>query len=258
MSNLELMKPGAGAVTTTEQTSSAQLLAVIARAAASPEIDIGKMERLLAMQERVMAKEAESAFNNAMQAAQSEMPIVLKDAINPSTNSKFTKLETLYRAVVPVITRHGFAISFGTSDCPLPGHFRVTARVTNKGHSEKYQADIPSDHLGAKGAPSKTLTHGFGSSMSYGRRYLTMLIFNVATGDDDGNAAGKDADTPEIKAGLKAILWGHIKKHFPVSNWDQAQQNLIDENLIEQTENVRDLLNDVAAMRKLVKKLEAR
>ena len=36
-----------------------------------------------------------------------------------------------------------------------------------------------------------TQVHGVGSAFSYGRRYLTCLVFNIPTGDDDdGNAAG--------------------------------------------------------------------
>ena len=42
-----------------------------------------------------------------------------------------------------------------------------------------------------KGTQNKTATHAFGSTMSYGRRYLKLMIFDVATTDeDDGNAAG--------------------------------------------------------------------
>ena len=53
------------------QDQHAALLQVIARAAADPAVDIDKMERLLAMQERVMERNAEAAFNDAMRAAQS-------------------------------------------------------------------------------------------------------------------------------------------------------------------------------------------
>jgi hypothetical protein len=44
------------------------------------------------------------------------------------------------------------------------------------GHSRHYQADVPIDNTGPKGAQNKTMTHGFGSALSYGRRYLKLLI----------------------------------------------------------------------------------
>jgi len=49
------------------------LLEVIAKAARDPNVDIDKMERLLQMQERVQSRDAEVAFNQALNAAQSEM-----------------------------------------------------------------------------------------------------------------------------------------------------------------------------------------
>jgi hypothetical protein len=49
---------------------------------------------------------------------------------------------------------------------------------------------VPIDNKGPKGAQNKTDTHGFGSALSYGRRYLKLLIFDIATTDDDGRAAG--------------------------------------------------------------------
>jgi len=51
--------------------------------------------------------------------------------------------------------------------------------------------DMAIDDVGIKGSPNKTIPHAEGSSFLYGRRYLTCLIFNVPTGDDDdGNGAG--------------------------------------------------------------------
>lgn len=215
-----------------EHSLQSNILDVISRAAKDPSVDVEKMERLMAMQERVLARQAEMAFHTSMQAAQRAMPTVPKDGANPQTNSKFSKLETLYKKCVPVITDHGFSVSFGTADCPLPGHFRVVARVSHTaGHSERYQADVPSDHLGPKGLPNKTLTHGFGSSMSYARRYLMMLIFNVNTGDDnDGNGSG---DKGSNVTALVKRLWEMLA---PVrgkqNNWNEARKWLDDQRLL--------------------------
>jgi hypothetical protein len=92
---------------------------------------------------------------------------------------------------------------------------------------------------GAKGGETKTATHGFGSSMSYGRRYLTLLIFNISTTDDDGNGATgaiNDAQYAELdkllnetKADLRKFLmfmgvdalWA-----VPASKFNQAKRAL--------------------------------
>lgn len=168
------------------------ILNVIAKAAADPKTDVDKLERLLAMQERVLDREAEQAFNAALRAAQDEIHPIVKNRKNDSTKSSYADLEAVSDAIDPVFRKHGFSQSFGTADCPLEGHYRVTCRLSHTGgHHRDYQADVPADTVGLKGNQNKTATHGFGSALSYGRRYLKLLIADVATTDDDGRAAGK-------------------------------------------------------------------
>lgn len=191
------------------QSESAAILSIIERAATDPAIDVDKMERLLAMHERISARNAEQAFNEAMKEAQEAMPQVVRDAENSQTHSKYSRLETLAKVMNPVITRYGFSMSFGTDDSHMAGHYRVTCKVSHTGgHSRDYHADIPVDDVGAKGMKNKTLTHAFGSSMSYGRRYLTLLIFNVTMKDedDDGNRAGSGAITDDQKETLVGLI----------------------------------------------------
>lgn len=165
------------------------ILAVIARAAKDPNVDVDKMERLFAMQERVIARGSEQAFNEAMAAAQKEMPQIKRGGKNTTTNSTYAELDAMSEAMLPVVAKHGFSLSFGTDVSPLPNHYRVTCDVSHiGGHTRTYNADVPADLTGMKGTPNKTSTHAYGSTLSYGRRYLKMLIFDVATTDDDGRA----------------------------------------------------------------------
>jgi hypothetical protein len=167
------------------------IINVIARAASDPNTDVDKLERLLAMQERVLEREAEQRFHAAMRTAQEEMGPVLKNKANRETHSTYADLEQISKLMDPIIYRNGFSMSFGTADCPYQNHYRVTCDVSHTGgFSKHYQADVPIDNTGPKGAQNKTLTHGFGSALSYGRRYLKLLIFDIATTDDDGRAAG--------------------------------------------------------------------
>lgn len=172
------------------------ILNVIARAAADPNTDVDKLERLLAMQERVLAREAEQAFQEAMRAAQQEIKPVLANKKNPQTKSEYADLEALSDGIDPIIHKHGFTLSYGSDSSPLPDHYRVTCHAAHTGgHARDYHADVPIDMTGLKGERNKTTTHGWGSAMTYGRRYLKLLIFDVtittkATRDDDGNRAG--------------------------------------------------------------------
>lgn len=178
-------------VPATVETLGGGILNVIAKAAADPNVDVDKLERLLAMQERVLAREAEQAFNAALLAAQDEIRPIYRNKKNASTNSTYADLEAVSDAIDPIFRNHGFSSSFGTADCPMEGHYRVTCRLSHTGgHSRDYQADVPADTAGIKGNQNKTATHGFGSALSYGRRYLKLLIADVPTTDDDGRAAG--------------------------------------------------------------------
>lgn len=183
------------------------IMEVIQRAAADPNTDVDKLERLLGLYERLDSRKAEQEFNVAMVAAQQSMPSVFKNKVNDGTRSKYATLERVNDVIMPIITRHGFSLSFGSSESPLPDHYRVTCTLRHSsGHAVDYFVDVPADTHGAKGSQNKTKTHGFGSTMSYGRRYLTLLIFNVATtDDDDGNAAGGFC-TDEQVAYIKHLL----------------------------------------------------
>lgn len=188
--------------------STTAIVSVIERAAINPDIDVEKMERLFALQERMLTRNAEVAFNAAMRAAQEEMPKVLRNKRNDQTSSNYADLEKVNEIIVPVYTKHGFSLSFGTGDTQTLGHIRITCLVSHvDGHSRPYFCDMPLDLAGIKGNQNKTATHAHGSTMSYGRRYLTLLIFNVTlTNEDrDGNQPGDTINEDQI-ANLQALI----------------------------------------------------
>ena len=60
-------------------SDSAALLTAIEKAALNPQVDIGKVEQLLALYERIEGRRAEAAFNAALTAAQAAMRPVATD-----------------------------------------------------------------------------------------------------------------------------------------------------------------------------------
>lgn len=174
---------------------SASLMDVIARAASDPTVDIDKMERLIALQQQVAARDAEMAFNQAMNAAQAEMRPISANASNPQTRSRYATFDKLDRALRPIYTHHGFSLSFDEGDSPKPNHVRVLCYVAhNDGHTRTYHRDMPADGKGAKGGDVMTLTHAAGAAGSYGARYLLKGIWNVAVGDEDTDGNDVTAD----------------------------------------------------------------
>jgi hypothetical protein len=187
---------------------SAAVLSMITRAASDPNVDIDKMERLVQMREREQARQAEIAFNDALNRAQSQMGRIAADAVNPQTRSAYATYGQLDRALRPIYTTEGFALSFDTGANPPEGHVTVLCHASHRnGFTRTYRVDMPVDGKGAKGNDVMTKTHAMGSGMSYGRRYLLQAIFNIAIGqDDDGNGAGSAYVTEQQAATLRDRL----------------------------------------------------
>jgi len=164
-------------------------------AAADPRVDVAKMKELTALRRQMRMEDAEDAFKVALHAAQTEMRPIEADAANDQTHSKYATLYKVDKALRPIYSKHGLSVSFNTADCPLPNHTRVLAYVERGLFTREYQYDVAVDTKGPKGNDVMTKTHAGGSALSYGKRYLLLMIFNVTIGDpgrpadDDGNAA---------------------------------------------------------------------
>lgn len=185
-------------------------LHMIERASRDPNVDIDKMERLMAMHERMIAKQDETAFNDAMVQCQKEASTISADGNNPQTRSKYATYAKLDRVLRPIYTSHGMSISYSTADSPKPDHVRVIAYVSKGGYTRVYPLDMPADGKGAKGGDVMTKTHATGAAMSYGSRYLLKSIFNVAVGEEDadGNAGGRKAMAEGQIADFEAAIDG--------------------------------------------------
>jgi hypothetical protein len=178
----------------TPQSEATALIQAIERAAVNPAVDVEKMERLFALQERMMTRNAEASFNAAMASCQAEIRPIAANAENKQTHSEYATYAKLDSALRPIYTGHGFSISFDTGESPKPDHVRVLAYVAHaSGFTRTYKVDMPADGKGAKGGDVMTKTHATGAANSYGMRYLLKLIWNVAIGEDD-NDGNDDAE----------------------------------------------------------------
>lgn len=184
------------------QTQSETVLSVISRAAADPTCDIEKMERLMAMHERMQERDAETAFNAAMAEMQTNLPSIAERAKGHGS-IRYATLEDINDVVKPIMNQYGFAVSFRVSH--EGGNINVTGVLMHKaGHREETTIVLPSDTSGSKNA-----VQAVGSSVSYGKRYVMSALLNLTTRgeDDDGYAAAPVATITEQQAGLlEAIL----------------------------------------------------
>ena len=168
---------------------SAALISMIERAARDPTVDMAKMERLFELHRSAEDRQWMRAYNASMAAAQAEMVQVVRTTTNAHTKSNYAAFDAVAAAITPIITKHGFGLSFSTGKSSLPNHMRLICEATHaSGCCKTYESELPIDIAGINGSVNKTGIQAFGSTTTYGRRYMTMMIFNVATTDDnDGN-----------------------------------------------------------------------
>lgn len=182
-------------------TDSSAILAVISRAAADPSCDIEKMERLMAMHERMQASQASVAFNAAMADMQCELPSIAERGKGHGT-VRYATFEDINDVVKPIMQKHGFAVSFKVEH--HQGGINVTGVLMHKGgHREETTMLLPSDTSGSKNA-----VQAVGSSVSYGKRYVMSALLNLTTRgeDDDGLAAVPTAHVTLVQAAAISSL----------------------------------------------------
>ena len=124
---------------------------VLALAALQPGVNPEMFDRLVAWQEREQARQAEEAFNAAMNAAQAEIMPVARTAENSQTKSFYAKLEAVDAAIRPIYLRHGFNVAYGTVPPLVPGNIRVECEVSLGRHSKKVLPRGAGRHARAEG-----------------------------------------------------------------------------------------------------------
>lgn len=169
------------------------MVSMIERIAMDPNSDLDKLERMLAMKERLEATAAQSSFNESLAAAQAEMPAVAARHNNDQTRSKYAKLADIYEVCKPIAASHGFSFNAIPVAGGREGYINMKWTLRRGAHIESDVSEVPLDDKGMKGTANKTGTHAYGSTTSYGRRYIFCAVFDIAIGDDNDAANHKNA-----------------------------------------------------------------
>lgn len=187
-------------------TEQSTMLSIIEKASTSKDVNVDNLKAMLDMQERIMNKNAEIAFNQAMTRLQPKLPAIKKDAKikhNGKLISTYAKYEDIDRIIRPLYIEEGFSVSFNSkknADGSVT-YYGTLAHV--EGHSRTAEIDLPADTSGAKNA-----VQAKGSTMTYAQRYLVGMLFNLVFTDldDDGRASNKmisDEQVAEINSLIK-------------------------------------------------------
>lgn len=176
------------------QTETGAVVSMFERMVRDPSIPMDRIERVMDMMREMRREQAEEEFNNAMADTQRELTPVARDSFNPQTRSKYASYHAIDKAIRPVYTKHGLGVSFDEDEKSPEGFIRVLAFVSKGRHSKTFHYDSPIVTQGLAGKTMMTLTHARASAVTYAKRYLVGMIFNLSTGesdDDDGRAASQ-------------------------------------------------------------------
>jgi hypothetical protein len=161
---------------------------VIAKVAAVKDLNVDKLAKLLALQEDWERRAAATHYNEQMSLAQSHMTTISKDSVNPQTRSRYASLAALDEAIRPIYTQFGFSVEFNDeTPADRQDWLRLVCYVSCGAETRRREKWIPVVTAGIAGRQMMTATHASIAAVTYGRRALLKMIFNLAEDDDDGN-----------------------------------------------------------------------
>ena len=177
------------------------------RLALDPNVPVEKLEKLIELQERIMRHNAKAAFNAAFAKMQPEIPIIDEHGrieVRGQLRSTYAPLEDIHDVIKPILARHGFAIRHKTEwPADKPGTIRIVGILTHEqGHDEDTAFEAPMDK-----SEYRTDIQSQGSTVSYGRRYTTLDLLNIATRKADNDGQGGRQPQPDITAPAGFAEW---------------------------------------------------
>lgn len=174
--NTRVMSPPAAAKST--------LLAIIERAANSPEFDLDRLEKLLILKERWDANEARNAYIAAMAAFKANPPKILKNKHVAYRNKAGMLTEydhathsEVVEKIAAGLAAHGLSHSWGIVQSD--GTIEVTCAVTHVGgHFERATLKAVADDSGGKNS-----IQAIGSAITYLQRYTLLSATGLTSAD---------------------------------------------------------------------------
>ena len=131
------------------------------------------------------------AIAAALVKAQKEFGPALKTATNPHFRSKYAALDACVEAVIDALNNNGIFLMQYTHPCE-DGVIVETMFIHESGeHMSGGRLHVPA---------SKQDPQGYGSALTYARRYSLQAACGIAPEDDDGNAASKPKPEPKKPA----------------------------------------------------------
>lgn len=144
-----------------------------------------------------------SKLDAALAKAQGEIEAASKDKVNPHFNKRYADLASIWAAIRPALSKHGIAVTQWPIDS-TDNRLHIVTRLAHDGEWIMAKFSVP---------VQKADVQGYGSAVTYARRYsLAAAVGSAPDDDDDGNAAVKHSpklgvrdDTPRSQPDMAHI-----------------------------------------------------
>src|SRR6516225_3563424 len=190
------------------------VLALIERVALDPHADVEKLDRMMAMYDRLKAKEAALAYNAAKGRILKKLAgikivknrPVLSDIDNGKQRGaveafKYAPLEEIDKHLRPLLAEEEMDLCYSGESCEGGGILtRGRLKHLPGGHYEDSFMPAPPDTTGGKSS-----VQAVGSTNSFLRRYVACNIFNIVVVGDDDDGTGGTIDEAQTKSILDLI-----------------------------------------------------
>lgn len=154
-------------------------------------------------QDEMKKSESIKELATALAKAQASMENAAKDTANPFFKSKYADLASVVGVIREALSKHGLSFVQVCHDWDKGA--KVETIILHE--SGEWLS------CGIMAAPAtKADAQGFGSALTYARRYGLSAAFGVATEDDDGNAASRKREPakPELLPCTDATITANI------------------------------------------------
>ena len=181
----------------------------------------------------MITSESIKAIAPALLQAQQNITFAAKESTNPHFRSKYASLSSVIDAIKPALNNNGIVFLQFVSPSD-DGKLHLTTRLLHT--SGEYMEDTASCPL-AKNDPQ-----GYGSALTYLRRYTLASVIGLYQDDDDGQAASLRADDflNRIKAS-KTI--NELEKNY-LAVYDQVKNDkLLTSMVIKEKDRMKGVLN---------------
>lgn len=201
----------------------APAVSLFERLAMDPNVPVEKLEKLIELQERIMRFNAQAAFNAAFSKMHPEIPTIDEHGrieVRGQLRSTYAPLEDIHDVIKPILAKHGFAIRHRTEWPTDKAVIRIVGILSHEaGHSEESTFEAPADK-----SEYRSDIQSMGSTVSYGRRYTTLDLLNIATRKADNDGQRQQPAPEDVKAPAGFADWWTDMQACASEGWPKLAQ----------------------------------